>query len=68
VVEPDGDLLKNSLVWAEKIPQAVAYDAQYLALAESLKADLWTADRRLFNSVQQAGVNFAHWLGDVAKL
>lgn len=28
-----------------------AYDAHYLALADHLKCDLWTADKRLYNSV-----------------
>jgi predicted nucleic acid-binding protein len=65
VVEPTGDLLKSSLGWADKIHQSVAYDAQYLALAESLKADFWTADRRLYNSAQQAGANRVHWLGEI---
>ena len=31
-----------------------AYDAHYLALAQRLDADFWTADRRLFNAVHEA--------------
>jgi len=30
------------------------YDAHYLALAERLEAELWTADRRLYAAVQAA--------------
>lgn len=30
-----------------------AYDAQYLAIAESLQCDFWTYDKRLFNSVEK---------------
>lgn len=31
-----------------------AYDAHYLALAQRLDADFWTADRRLFDAVHEA--------------
>lgn len=39
------------------------YDAFYLALAERFDCPLWTADERLFNSVQK---NFSNirWLGN----
>lgn len=30
-----------------------AYDAHYLALAEYLQCDLWTADKRLYNSTHR---------------
>ena len=37
---------------AARFNRPAAYDAHYLALAESLGADFWTADQRLFNTVQ----------------
>jgi len=33
--------------WADRLGQRAAYDAQYLALAERLGAEFYTADRRL---------------------
>jgi predicted nucleic acid-binding protein len=36
-----------------KLGLKAAYDAYYLALAESLKADFWTADQRLTNAVAE---------------
>jgi len=48
IVSPDAGLLDSSLVWADKLAQTQAYDAQYLALAERLDAEFWTTSRRLF--------------------
>ena len=54
-----------ALQWAERLGQYVAYDAQYLALAEQIGADFWTADRRLANLAQENGATWVHWLGEV---
>jgi predicted nucleic acid-binding protein len=40
-----------------------AYDAQYLALAESKQCELWTADRRLWNNIK-GKLPWVRWLGD----
>jgi len=47
VVLPDSALLDLSLVWAGRLNQTVAYDAQYVALAENISAQFWTADQRI---------------------
>jgi predicted nucleic acid-binding protein len=39
---------------AEKHALAAIYDAHYLVVAEQLDAELWTADRRLFEAVSDA--------------
>jgi len=36
-----------------------AYDAHYVALAQHLGAELWTADKRLYNAVHQQ-LDFVH--------
>ncbi len=54
-VEPDLELHRAALRWASRLGQAVAYDAQYLALAERIGATLWTADRRLFDRARECG-------------
>lgn len=41
-----------------------AYDASYLALAESLGIPLVTADRKLYNSVKK--IKWTKWLGDAS--
>jgi len=43
----DPDLHRRSLTLAAEIMLAATYDAHYLALAERLGAELWTADARL---------------------
>ena len=48
--------------WAERIGQSKVYDSQYLALAESIAADFWTADQRLYHSLQGLGVTWVHSL------
>lgn len=66
VVIPDESLLQMSLKWAETLGQKVAYDAQYLSLAERLSADFWTADQRLFRSLIQSNRSWVHWVGEIA--
>jgi len=58
----DGDLVLSALLWAERLGQIVAYDAQYLALAEHLKAQFWTVDRKLHNRCQEIGASFVQLL------
>jgi predicted nucleic acid-binding protein len=55
----------NGRAWeiAEQYSRPTAYDAHYLALAETLGCELWTADRRLVNSVRGA-LPWVRWLGD----
>ncbi|MBN1450593.1 MAG: type II toxin-antitoxin system VapC family toxin [Anaerolineales bacterium] len=43
---------------AAKYNLPAAYDAHYLALAEHLAVELWTADARLFNTVHSFGVEW----------
>ncbi len=59
----DEALLKRGYELATKYNRPTAYDAQYLALAERLACDFWTADERLFNAVKEAFPQ-VHWLGN----
>jgi predicted nucleic acid-binding protein len=61
---PTAELHLRALRWAERLGQSVAYDAQYLALAEHQQAELWTADRRLVESARQAGLSWVRWIGE----
>jgi len=65
LVLPSREVLQSSLRWAERLGQSKAYDAQYVALAESLNADLWSADERLVNALRAQGATWAHWIGEV---
>ena len=44
------DLHQRAWVLAEKLNRPTAYDTHYVALAEWLNCDFWTADRRLYNA------------------
>jgi predicted nucleic acid-binding protein len=64
LVPPTPELSQLALQWAERLGQTVAYDGHYLALAETLGGDFWTADRRLADSAGDA-VLWVHWIGEV---
>ena len=46
--------------------QPTAYDAQYLAVAEHLRCDLWTTDQRLYNALHKQ-TTYTKWLGNYRK-
>jgi predicted nucleic acid-binding protein len=45
--------------WTFRLNRTAAYDSFYLALAETLGCELWTADQRLHSGVGQPWVRFA---------
>jgi predicted nucleic acid-binding protein len=51
LIHPDDNQVRLAYEWTRRLRRAAAYDSFYLALAESLSADFWTADRRLTNAV-----------------
>ena len=50
------DLQRRAWLMAGRYARPRAYDAQYLAVAEQLGCDLWTADGRLANAVREPWV------------
>jgi predicted nucleic acid-binding protein len=61
---PNLALDKLAIKWAKRLDAVVAYDAQYLALAEDMGADLWSADRKLVEAVRGFGAKWIHWVGE----
>lgn len=49
----DNWLHQQALLLAQRFRLPASYDAHYLALAERMAADFWTADRRLYNTVRE---------------
>ena len=47
------DLHRQALSLAKRLSLSATYDAHYLALAQYLRAEFWTADRRLVNAIQE---------------
>lgn len=60
----DLQICQKAFEWANRLKQSKIYDSLYVALAEHLQAEFWTADKRLFNGARQAGALFVHWIGE----
>jgi len=58
----DDALLKEAYELAVRFNRPRAYDSQYMALADRLQCDFWTADERLVNSTQ-GQFSRIRWLG-----
>ena len=56
---------RTAFDWATRLRQKAAYDGFYLAAAEQLGAELWTADQYLVNNARQVGANWVHWMGEL---
>lgn len=54
---PAGNIARLAYAWTLRLKRAAAYDSFYLALAQTLGCELWTADRRLFNAAGQEWVH-----------
>ncbi len=61
-IPPSEERDERALDIAGRIKQVVAYDAVYLALAEEMDAEFWTADRRLADAARLSGVEWVHLL------
>ena len=59
LVAPYDELVQSAFEWTRRLNRAAAYDSFYLALAEGLQCELWTADRRLCNAVDLPWVQLA---------
>ena len=60
--QPPG-LHVRALELARQLNQNAAYDAHYLALAQSVGCDLWTADERFYRAASPSIEN-VRWLGE----
>jgi predicted nucleic acid-binding protein len=59
LVAADAEQARLAFAWTRRLNRAAAYDSFYLALAESLGCQLWTADRRLHNAASLPWVQLA---------
>ena len=57
--------MRSAFDWATRLRQKSAYDGFYLAAAEQLGIELWTADQALVNNARQVGANWVHWMGEL---
>ena len=59
LVAADAEQARLAFAWTRRLNRAAAYDSFYLALAEAMQCDLWTADQRLHNAVNLPWVRLA---------
>ena len=52
---------------AHALGRPASYDSHYIALAESLGCELWTADERLWNAASRT-MPWVRWLGERAPV
>ena len=52
--------------WTLRLKRASAYDCYYLVLAQALECEFWTADKHLFNALQDAHPGWLHWIEEMA--
>ncbi len=64
IVATDINLCLSAFQWAERLGQIRAYDGFYIALAEKMGVELWTADERLANRAHQVGAQWVRCIGD----
>jgi predicted nucleic acid-binding protein len=62
---PDGDQNRLAFERTLKLKRSAAHDSYYVALAETLGCELWTADRWLFNAAQAAQSSWVHWVNEI---
>lgn len=53
--------------WSLKLKQIAAYNCFYIAIAETLDAEFWTADKCLYHSLRSEGLEWVHWIGEMAR-
>lgn len=62
-IHPTPKRYQDIYKWAVKLKQSQAYDAVYLALAEQLSANFWTAGKRLVNRAKQLKLTWVYQIG-----
>ena len=66
LVAPDEGQTNLAVDWILKLKRAASYDSYYLALAETLGVDFWTADERLRNALKDTRLAWLRWIDDSA--
>ena len=57
------DLHRRALLLAGRLRQNAVYDAHYLALADTLHCELWTADAKFYRAAAPT-ISNVRWLGE----
>ncbi len=63
----DGEQNQAAFDRTMRLKRASANDSYYLVLAQALECDFWTADKFLFNSLQDAHLEWVHWIEEMTR-
>lgn len=63
-IREEPGLAERVLELAHELKMSATYDAHYLALAEKYGCDLWTGDRKLYNSAKKK-FSVVKWVGEL---
>jgi predicted nucleic acid-binding protein len=63
IIPPDETQSLLAFDWTLRLNRASAYDSFYIAIAEALQAEFWTADQHLFQAMQIHNPEWLHWVG-----
>lgn len=64
IIPPDEVQSMLAFEWTLRLKRASAYDSFYLAIAEALQSEFWTADRRLSQAMRNDKPAWLHWVGE----
>ena len=65
IIDEDKALCLRALELAGMLGQSKAYDAVYMAVAEKMEAEFWTADERLRDRCRDGlGLEWVHWINE----
>lgn len=64
LVVSDAEQNQRAFEWTLQFGRASAYDSYYLALAERLNCELWTADRRFYHVGHDQSFAWIHFVGE----
>lgn len=66
IIDEEESLCMRALELAGMLNQSKAYDAFYLATAEKMETEFWTADSRLYNRCwDDLGLEWVHWINEL---
>jgi predicted nucleic acid-binding protein len=60
LIPPDMEQSLLAFSWSLKLQRASIYDCYYLALAETIGAEFWTADKKLYHALDSQRLPWLH--------
>lgn len=65
LISPDAEQSRQAFDWTLRLNRASAYDSYYLAVAETLNCEFWTADRHLYYASRDQGLEWIRHIEEI---